>query len=371
MSSALWLIGLTAAVGQQPLELEKATTRPDITKWFTREDGWTGGDGAYSVRLGPDRLLWLFGDSWIGKIENGRRKDARMVNNAVALQSLRDPRAPLRFFWGRDGDRLAAFVKPAEADRWYWPQSGAFAGDRLYVFCAVLRRRDKGPPGFQFEQTGNDLLRIANPSDEPTAWRSERMLLPAGDGVPQFGSACLVDGDYLYVCGLFPPALRKSLYTPLAVTRIALSSLAKPQPVGWEYWCKGPTGERWSDLPADLVPLFGDAAPEMSVTRVRGIDGYVATYTMIGLSRDIAVRHAARPEGPWSAPLKIYHCPEAGENVYFYSAKAHPDLADRDGQLVLTYCRNAGDLGEHMRRPEIYVPQGVEVMLRRRADRGP
>ena len=109
----------------------------------------------------------------------------------------------------------------------------------------------------------------------------------------------------------------------------------------------------------------------MSVTRVRGIDGYIATYTMIGLSRDIAVRHAARPEGPWSAPLKVYRCPEAGEKMYFYSAKAHPDLADRDGQLVLTYCRNLGDLGEHMRRPDVYVPQGVQVMLNVGARREP
>jgi len=367
MQSALWVVGLTTSLGQSPapppFTVEKTTPRPDITQLFTRTDGWTGGDGAYSVRLRENRLLWLFGDSWIGKIENGRRQDARMVNNTIALQSLGDRRAPLQFFWGRDGDRPAAFVKPAEPDRWYWPQSGAFAGDRLYILCALLRRRENGPPGFQFEQVGHDLLRIGNSTDEPAAWKVERIALPTGDGVPQFGSACLVDGEYLYVYGLFPKEQRKPLYTPLAATRISLVAIAKADVIGWEYWCTGPTGGQWSPRPDELHPLFTDAAPEMTVTRVRGMDGYVATYTIIGLSRDIAVRHAPRPEGPWSAPLKVYRCPEVGEKLYFYSAKAHPDLAERDRQLILTYCRNVGDLGEHMRRPDVYVPQGVEVRL--------
>src|SRR5207248_7929627 len=138
MFSTVCLLGLSTSIGQAPAAppfvVAKASPRPDITQWFRRDDGWTGGDGAYSVRLGPDRLLWLFGDTWIGKVDNGRRKDARIVNNTIAVQSLRDPRPPLRFYWGRDADRPAAFVKPADASRWYWPQSGALAGDQLYVF---------------------------------------------------------------------------------------------------------------------------------------------------------------------------------------------------------------------------------------------
>jgi hypothetical protein len=104
----------------------------------------------------------------------------------------------------------------------------------------------------------------------------------------------------------------------------------------------------------------------LSVAPVRGLSGFVATYTRFGLGPEIVVRHASRPEGPWSAPLTVYRCPPAGEKVFFYGAKAHPDLATRDGQLVLTYCQNVGDLGEHMRRPEVYVPQGVEMTLQAR-----
>ena len=357
-------------IGQPPpLSLEKTNERPDITARFTRTDGWTGADGAYTVRLGTDRLVWLFSDTWIGKVENGRRQDARMVNNTVGVQSLRDPRAPLQFFWGRDGDRTAALLKPAEADRWYWLESGAVVGDQLYLFCKVVRRSERGRPGFQFDWFGNDLLRIANPMDDPTAWKAERIALPTFDGMPRLGAACVSDGEHLYVYGLFPDSQWKPLHRPLAVARIALGALAKPQAEAWEFWCRGTGAPRWSPKPDDLVPLFNDGAPELSISRVRGVAGFVATYTPIGLGPDIAVRHALRPEGPWSAALNVYRAPNAGEKVFYYGAKAHPDLAERDGQLVITFCRNVGDLGEHMRRPDVYVPQGVEVILRPTPDR--
>ena len=35
--------------------------------------GWTGGDGAYSVSLPAGRTLWLFGDSVLGTVREGRR----------------------------------------------------------------------------------------------------------------------------------------------------------------------------------------------------------------------------------------------------------------------------------------------------------
>ena len=50
--------------------------------------------------------------------------------------------------------------------------------------------------------------------------------------------------------------------------------------------------------------------------------------------------------------------------MFFYGAKAHPDLAERNRQMIITYCRNIGSLADHMSRPEVYVPQGVEVTVR-------
>lgn len=46
-----------------------------------------------------------------------------------------------------------------------------------------------------------------------------------------------------------------------------------------------------------------------------------------------------------------------------YSAKGHAELAEKDGQLFITYCRNAGSLSEHVKRPDLYAPQVIEVLL--------
>src|SRR5262249_32718583 len=46
---------------------DKSQPRP-APEWeavFARADGWTGGDGLTTIPLPGDRVLWLFGDSWI------------------------------------------------------------------------------------------------------------------------------------------------------------------------------------------------------------------------------------------------------------------------------------------------------------------
>ena len=37
------------------------------------QEGWIGGDGAHSIDLGNNRTLWLFDDTWVGTVKDGRR----------------------------------------------------------------------------------------------------------------------------------------------------------------------------------------------------------------------------------------------------------------------------------------------------------
>ena len=285
-----------------------------------------------------------------------------MINNSFAWQSLQQPTDALRFFWAKNGNEPTAVVKPVEPSQWYWPNDGAVIDGKLYLFCKLVKRDAGKPAGFEFDWMGNDLLQIQNPRDEPTAWRFERRSLPNGTNDLRLSSACLVDGNYLYAYGLFPDAPGKGFDRPLGVARISLKKLKSLDMGGWEFWCGGEKDGRWLDKPTDPVALFHDAAPEMTISRVRGINGFVATYTSLGLSADIMVRHSLRPEGPWSRSLRVYHCPE--EKLMLYAAKAHPELAEKDGQLIITYCRNAGSLAEHFARPDIYFPQGVAAQVR-------
>src|SRR5262249_3339249 len=145
MSPTLFTLLALSAPAAPPFEVASAVPYPELTRRFERTAGWTGGDGAFTVPLGRERTLWLFADSWIGKVEGGRRVGARMINNAAAWQSLSDLKAPLRFFWG-EGKAPDALLRPTRPGAWYWPGDGALVGGKLYLTSKVVRRQDKGAP---------------------------------------------------------------------------------------------------------------------------------------------------------------------------------------------------------------------------------
>ena len=64
---------------------------------FEQIEGWIGADGAYSVDLTPERTLWLFSDTWVGSVRDGKRAHATLINNTLALQDGRGPRAKIQF----------------------------------------------------------------------------------------------------------------------------------------------------------------------------------------------------------------------------------------------------------------------------------
>src|SRR5262245_38438303 len=110
----LVIASLLAELPPTPFTIDSARPLPALTAKFSRTEGWTGSDGAYSIPLGPKRTLWLFGDTWIGRVENGKRTNSRMINNSAAWQELGDSQAPLRFFWDESGKEPAALLRPDE-----------------------------------------------------------------------------------------------------------------------------------------------------------------------------------------------------------------------------------------------------------------
>jgi hypothetical protein len=366
MLNALVMTAWLAAQTPPPFPFEVASSKayPELTERFQHTDGWTGSDGAYSIQLSKERTLWLFGDTFIGKIENGRRVKTRMVNNTAAWQALRDPKAPLRFFWGEADGQPAALLKPEQDKVWYWPGDGVMLDGKLYLFCSLVRYRKEGAPGFQFDWFGMDLLRIDNPLDEPTHWKIDRRPVPYDDQPLRLGMACVHDDDWMYAYGLFPIKETKAFHAPMGVARIRSDRFKALDMDAWEFWRQGDDGPRWTSKPGPAAAVFEDGGTNISISKVPGVEGWLALYIPHGLGTDIIVRHAPRPEGPWSAARKVYSCPEAGSKLLVYAAKLHPELTTRPGQLVITYCRNTGSLAEHVRRPDIYFPQAVEVQLK-------
>src|SRR5438477_11118578 len=82
---------------------DKGASWPEADRLFHQDPRWLGADAAYSIDLGAERSLWLFGDTFVATSAGGRRTASSMPRNTVAVQDGRNPAtATMRFFWGSD-----------------------------------------------------------------------------------------------------------------------------------------------------------------------------------------------------------------------------------------------------------------------------
>ena len=65
---------LTCAAPPEPPSVAKAEPDAKLNALFRTTEGWVGGDGAFSVPLSDKRTLWLFSDTWVGSVRDGKRK---------------------------------------------------------------------------------------------------------------------------------------------------------------------------------------------------------------------------------------------------------------------------------------------------------
>lgn len=160
-------------------------------KWdaaFQRTSGWTGGDAIYSIDLHDGRVLWLFADSWIGPVVDGKHgPGSRMVNNALAIHPKLEygavPEAEsVEFYWGPADEKqspTAFFQSHNDADNkhknWFWVADGfllpGHQDARLNVFMWHIGQRDpEAKTVWNFESRGVQLAIIENPSGPVAQW---------------------------------------------------------------------------------------------------------------------------------------------------------------------------------------------------------
>ena len=84
-----------------------------------------------------------------------------------------------------------------------------------------------------------------------------------------------------------------------------------------------------------------------------------------GLGGRILLRLAPAIVGPWGQPAEIYRCPEMKwpTKAFCYAAKAHPELADAPGELLITYAANAWNFWDLFKEPRLYWPRFGRVIL--------
>ena len=325
---------------------------------------WRGADAIYTTPLSPDRILWLFGDTWIVPAEAGGREGGTMIRNSLAVQSIGESGAgEPEFHWRTvNGKARAPFGETEEDEPWLWPLSAIRIGPELAIFVTRLIGSDEG---MGFESTGSAMIVVSNPDDPPERWEQGRIPIPfyrhSRNGDLIFGLSSLLIDATVYIYGMREDWRRGIGGREIILGRVPMVALRRGDFTAWEFWM----GEGWNRNLAEAAALFDGAAAEMSVSYLPGLDRYAAVYTEFGLSDKIMARFAPNPEGPFGRAYVLYRCPDVKWNKrYFcYAAKAHPELARRGNELIVTYATNSSDFADHGRDMRIYWPRFVRVTM--------
>lgn len=352
------LAGLIACIllacsnGSPPLQEHESFTF-GARRWheaeqpFRQDKHWLGGDGAYSLDLKSGRVLWIFGDSFIGKGESRKREDASLVRNSIAIQKGYDPSdAAITFHWGiKDGMAEAFF--PSSRSSWYWPGSGVIVLNRLVIFLMEI---EPSEGGFGFAVKGWGAVGIDNPGEEPALWKKRRLRTPENNFNVIIGSACsFVSDGYLYAFGAH--ALDHGAYAVRwSITDAARGNLMNPQ------WWTGEAGWVSQDkLKHKPEPLFPEAQMEYTVHYEPLLGRFLQVQTESITGHCIVYRWAKALAGPWSEKRQLY-CPSDTEtkDLLVYAGKAHPVLKGAD--LICTYALNTLDLKRLLDDDSLYYP---------------
>ena len=361
IQKTIWFIILlliSACASQPVIRVEPL---PQYDAQFERQEGWTGGDGVYSVPLSDNKLLWLFGDTWWGEVRSNVHTNATIVNNTIAIQNGRLPQDnSLVFYSGRKPDgAAAAFIQPADGRGWLWIYHGIQLRETLFLFMVQIERTAM-PPEAGFKIIGTWLARVTNTRESPSNWRITQQPIPWGDfssEVTLFGSWIMKQGGWIYIYGTTEDVVSGFHHKYMILARAPVSALGQFEQ--WQFYANG----RWLTDFTRAERLCAGMANEYSVSYLDGQGRYVAVYSAGDSTDRIVARFAPNPWGPWDDPLDVYRCPEAGrrKNIICYAAKGHPVISAASDELIVSYIANSTDFETMVSDAGLYRPRFIRV----------
>lgn len=355
----LWLVFLLVAPGCGAEW--KAESLPRYDQLFQQTNGWIGADGDFTVSLTNGLTLWLFSDTFVGEVLDGRRVHATMIHNSAAWQRGIDPaNARVKFFYGKSSKGTPMpLIKPADGKGWFWLYDGVMIRGKLFLALTQIERTDDKSV-FGFRQVGAWLGKVSNPLAPPTQWRIAQKKMPfaqfGSNGNRSFGSVMLVSHGFVYIFGFHE---RKGMSRTMILARAPETNLEDF--ASWRFR----TRDGWSTNAEAAADLCDGMATEYSVSWLPTLRRFVLICTENGLSDKIMARTAPEPWGPWSMATAVYRCPEARWNkqIFCYAAKAHPMLASKPDELIVTYAANSFSFSQVINDARLYWPRFVRVKL--------
>jgi hypothetical protein len=327
------------------------------------QDVWRGADSAYSIDLMDDRVLWLFGDTFLDPAHDASRTNGPnfFVRNTAGIQSTHDAlNSHMQFYWRTDASKLPAsfYPEPELGKTWYWPLHGVRLPNGVLVLFRMLLHRENN--GLGFDLSGWDAVAVDVPTGSPIDWPLRKLNDVTYTHGYIIGSSALVWEGYLYAYASYGDSRRHAI----ALARWPLDKLAAlPEHAldDPEWFADG----RFQRQSTGVIPqvLFEDGQIELSVhfdaKRKQFIEVQTQGMHLADPTTQIVYRTAPQPEGPWSAATALMGPSEVeradAKDLITYAAKAHPEQ-DADG-LVITYVVN--DPTTHTPDDALYYPRFV------------
>jgi hypothetical protein len=330
--------------GFKPLPAGAVEPDRGFNTLFTRYDGgWTGGDGTYSVPLPDGRTVWMFGDTFLGRVnpDRSRPESTPLINNCFVVQKGDD----LETRHGGTPENPRALIVAEAAREFYWPADGTVASGQLEIFLNRFQRTGTGPWDWQWIGTG--IATFSLPGLKRAGWQR----LDSNNGV-MYGAALHENGSTVFIYGI--EDLRQNKYVHVA--RATTGHLTGR----WEYF----TGSEWSLDPAKSARILKGAANQFSVIKCGHRFLLITSDNREPFNPAIVAYVAPTPTGPWMPGVQIHNPPEARGGVVAYNALAHPQFT-RDDRLLLSYNLNHPDDFEALyRNADLYRPRFIRVDLK-------
>ncbi|HJO92627.1 MAG TPA: hypothetical protein QF753_04435 [Victivallales bacterium] len=343
--------------------------------FFKKNIYWQGSDDAYSVKIGPNKVLWLFGDTLISKTGKKRTpEDVNMPRNTIGIETGLNPTdATIKYYWGNKNSISSpkSFFRSPDiaAENWLWPGDVTLLpeGKGMIIFFMNIKPVDYG---YGFDIAGWQAALIRNYKESPENWNIEwlptsdfsnlKMLIGSG-GV-------LTEGNYLYAYSTKSDITGQNIYLarwPLSLFNDnQTADMSNPQ---WWTGAEGWISESQLDV-KKLQPymLWNNGQTEFTVNRLSN-GKYLEIQTTPSVdwagNADLSYRISDSLTGPWSDLTVFYHnlCrdnPKPNE-LMVYAGKLHPELIG--GNYIFTFATNTQHIEALWDQPELYYPRFLKL----------
>lgn len=359
------VIILAISAGSCSIRNER-TQNPEVykdaaaTSFFKRTDGLVAGDGGFSILLPDNRVLWLFGDSFIDHYdpETNTIPCLFQVRNAGMIQPAENwnPEKTVTLLHS-EGKKDLFHQRENPENQFFWPGSGLVIKDSVFVFLHQLKNTGSG--ALSFESAGQEMwAKMPLNNLKKISYQA----LPDLDGI-SFGEGFILDeeGKYIYAYGSRIEFIHGEVFA---------ARFPADQPAEWEFW----DGEKWQPNASKAAKIAIGASNNVHVSKINDYYLLLSAEFSVGCDqgKEIFASVSRSATGPFSEPKSIYTLEDTvkGHYPFFYLPVAHPHYINDRHELLITYSINGYEdcvpnCIEGRRDPENYRLRGIRMPVAR------